>query len=133
MQPIPPLWPAWSTCRDVGQGDVVAKSIAASNGYTSNVNVGEVYQNGVPSAADELQVTITDSDIPTFFAKVFGLDSIKETETSIAEFQQPMPLGSAENSFGTGNLPWLGPRCNLREPGQRLAGHQWVLHGPGER
>ncbi len=82
----------------------VAKSVAASNGYTSNVNVSEVYQNGVLEP-HELQVTITDPDIPTFFAKVFGLDSIKETRTSIAEFQPPVPLGSAENSFGTGNLP----------------------------
>jgi hypothetical protein len=52
----------------------------------------------------QLKVSITDPDVPTFFAKVFGLDSITETRSSTAEYQPPVPLGSAENSFGTGGL-----------------------------
>ncbi|HVC71462.1 MAG TPA: Tad domain-containing protein, partial [Acidimicrobiales bacterium] len=88
----------------------VATSVAASNGFSGS----GVVVSPVPGELHELQVTIKDTNVPAFFAKVFGFDKISETRTSIARYQPPVPLGSAENSFGTGDLSLgVGPPSNI--------------------
>jgi hypothetical protein len=93
---------------DVQKATLVAKATAADNGFSSTsfpvVVTVPTDANGNPEN-DELSVKITDSGVPTFFAKVFGIDSITETRASTAKFDQAIPLGSPENSLGTGNLP----------------------------
>ncbi|HXQ61333.1 MAG TPA: Tad domain-containing protein [Acidimicrobiales bacterium] len=98
---------------DTGQATTVADEVAASNGFTTGVSVITQVQD--PSLnAHQLKVSITDPGVPTFFAKVFGIDSITETRSSTAEYLPPVPLGSAENSFGTGDLPLgLGNPTNI--------------------
>ncbi len=93
---------------DISTATAVANTTAADNGFSPSsypvVVTVPTDSNGNPQN-DELSVKITDPGVPTFFAKVFGLDSITETRSSIAKFDQPIPLGSPENSLGTGDLP----------------------------
>ncbi len=90
------------------KAEAVADKVAGDNGFTANtVAVSVPSLNGQPQD-DELAVQITDSKVPTFFAKVFGLDSITEVRSSTAKYDQPVPLGSPENSLGTGNLSCTG-------------------------
>ncbi len=90
------------------KAEAVADKVAGDNGFTaSTVAVSVPSLNGQPQD-DELAVQITDSKVPTFFAKVFGLDSITEVRSSTAKYDQPVPLGSPEDSLGTGNLSCSG-------------------------
>jgi Flp pilus assembly protein TadG len=89
---------------DPNQATTIADNVATSNGFTSGVSV--ITDQTDPSlTSHQLKVSITDTSVATFFARVFGIDKISETRTSIAQYQPPVPLGSAENSFGTGDLP----------------------------
>ncbi len=88
---------------DFNTAQSVADALASANGFDS-ANPGETVTAAPTSNPDQLKVTITDTNVPTFFAKVFGLDSISETRSSVAQYDPPVPLGSPENSLGTGNL-----------------------------
>ena len=64
-----------------------------------------------PTAVDndnQLRATVTHS-VPTFFMKVFGLDSVAITRTAVAEYVLPIALGSPDPILGadpsTGFLP----------------------------
>ena len=81
-----------------------ATSTADQTAQANGVPQSEVTVECPAAEPHVLIVTITDTGVPTFFAKVFGLDKISETRTSTAEYQPPVPLGSPENSFGTGGL-----------------------------
>jgi hypothetical protein len=86
-----------------GEAATVADELAQVNGFDKSLTV-KVTAEQVPNNPDQLKVSITDLDIPTFFAKIFGLDAISETRSSVAQYDPPVPLGSPENSLGTGNL-----------------------------
>ena len=47
----------------------------------------------------QLAVTITD-EVPTFFMKIFGIDSIDITKRAVAEYVLPLELGSPSSQFG---------------------------------
>ena len=53
----------------------------------------------------ELRATIT-HEVPTFFMKVFGLNSVRIQRTAVARYVLPLALGSPESYFG--NDPSLG-------------------------
>ena len=64
-----------------------------------------------PTAVDndnQLRATVTHS-VPTFFMKVFGLDSVAITRTAVAQYVLPIALGSPDPTLGadpsTGFLP----------------------------
>ena len=83
---------------------------AAENGYSagagSTVIPADIVSDPTSvSNENQLRVTIT-HPVDTFFMKVFGLDSVNITKTSVAEYVQPLPLGSPEPYFG--NDPELG-------------------------
>jgi hypothetical protein len=88
---------------DFNTAQRVAEGLAAANGFTS-ANPGETVTAAPTSNPDQLKVTITDAHIETFFAKVFGLESISETRSSVAQYDPAVPLGSPDNSLGTGDL-----------------------------
>ena len=92
---------------DPGAAMSEAMAVATANGFSSGVDV-ETETQDHSLTSTELKVSITDHSVPAFFAKVFGLDKISETRSSVATYQPPVPLGSTENSFGTGDLA-LGP------------------------
>jgi len=82
----------------------VAQNVAADNGFSSSNPNYTIAVNRVNGQPQELSVSITDKSVPGFFARVFGLKSIIETRSAVAQYNPSIPLGSPENSFGTGNL-----------------------------
>ena len=91
----------------------VALAAAAENGFVDTTLGGSdtvevvdyVDDNGAVQGDNQLRVTITHSS-PTFFLKVFGMDSIDIQRTAVAEYVWPLPMGSPESYFG--NDPALG-------------------------
>jgi len=87
---------------------------AGENSYNSAsgaTTVSPVDFTDDPTAVEnpnQLRVTITHA-VPTFFMRVFGLNTIDITKTAVAEYVLPLPLGSPVNEFGndptTGYLP----------------------------
>ncbi|MEE8477066.1 MAG: pilus assembly protein TadG-related protein, partial [Gemmatimonadales bacterium] len=55
-----------------------------------------------------LRVSITHR-VPTFFMKVFGIDDVNISRTAVAEFVQPLALGSPESYFGDDPARGLSP------------------------
>lgn len=78
--------------------------VAGNNGYSagagSAITALDIFTDPTAVANEsQLRVTIT-HPVPTFFMKVFGLDVVNITKTSVAEYVQPLPLGSPEPYFG---------------------------------
>jgi hypothetical protein len=87
---------------DFGTASTIADNVARDNGFDPAKY--SVAVSPVPNAPHELTVTIKDPDVPTFFARAFGLTKVAETRTATAKYDTAIPLGSPENSFGTGDL-----------------------------
>jgi len=89
------------------------RAAAASNGYVDTTVGGPdtvelIDFSQDPSAVAnvfQLRATIT-HEVPTFFIKVFGIDSLSIARTAVAEYVLPLPMGSPEAYFG--NDPALG-------------------------
>jgi hypothetical protein len=80
---------------------------ATKNGYTSGGGVSvtpiqdsRAVTGGNPS---QLDVTIT-APVPTFFMRVFGINSINATRSSKGEYVMPVPMGSPQNYYGVGQF-----------------------------
>jgi Putative Flp pilus-assembly TadE/G-like len=95
------------------QAKAEATAVAAANGYVDTSLGGSdtvlvLDQVDDPSAVGnpfQLRATITHA-VPTFFMKIFGLDTVDMARTAVAEYVLPLPLGSPEPYFG--NDPELG-------------------------
>jgi Flp pilus assembly protein TadG len=87
------------------QAYVQAVQAASENGYnpadagTAVVPVDFVDDPSAVENSHQLRVTVTDA-VPTFFMKVFGVDTISITKHAIAEYILPLPIGSPESTFG---------------------------------
>jgi hypothetical protein len=80
----------------------VALSAAAKNGWSAGPNVS-ITVSPVPGNARRLTVSITDTNAPQTFSRLFqGNQSL--TRSSTAEYIVPVPLGSPKNTFGSGDL-----------------------------
>lgn len=122
-QPGDPAAPCPSTPHDA---ICAAKKAAAKNGYTSGITVAQDASNN-----RQLDVTIVQADVPSFFLHVIpGFSDPSFTRTAKAEFSRPIPLGSPENFFGTGNRPGFPARhfwaaingyCTAKEQGDQFA------------
>ena len=82
-----------------------ATNEAKKNGYISGGGIAVTpMQNSLAVAGGnprELDVSIT-APVPTFFMRVFGIDSINATRTAKAEYVLPVPMGSPQNYYGVG-------------------------------
>ena len=84
--------------------------------------------NGATGNPYQLDVAVEDNQVPTYFTSFF-MGSLSIRRTAHAEFAQPIPLGSPENVFGTGNIPGIGRGywaaingyCAAKEEGDRYA------------
>ena len=83
-----------------GTAYTTAYAEATKNGYTTGgtTTVTAVQDAGNPRRLD---VTIT-TQVPTYFIKIFGFNSITATRNSSAEFVLPVPMGSPLNYYGVG-------------------------------
>ena len=94
-----------------------AFEVAAQNGYVDAVNstVTPIDFRDDPGFAfvdntHQLYVRV-DRAVPTFFMKVFGINSVTLSRHAVAEYVLPLPLGSPNNRFG--NDPAAGEWPNF--------------------
>ncbi len=86
----------------------------------------------------QLRVDVT-HEVPTFFMKVFGIDTVTITRSATAEYVLPLALGSPDNTFGndpaTGQWPnfwgnihgyYTGRRMGDRYASQCLSGQRQI-------
>lgn len=90
----------------------VALDVADRNGY-SNGATESVTPNEVPGQPTQLNVAVT-REVPTFFMKVFGVNTVTLGRDATAEYVRPLPLGSPANQFGNdpGCAPNIGTETN---------------------
>jgi hypothetical protein len=100
---------------DFATATTTADSAAARNGYTSSsITTIAVTKANNP---DELDVSIT-TQVPTFFSRIFGINSFTVTRSSKAVYILPVPMGSPENYYGTfGSYKVNGSPVALKGPG----------------
>jgi len=86
----------------------VADRAGYPNGGSSTVTPNEVV--GHPT---QLNVAVSKT-VPTFFMKIFGVQSVTLDRDATAEYIKPLPLGSPDNQFGNdpGCAPNLGTETN---------------------
>ena len=84
-----------------------ALATAAKNGFVNGQNNITVSVDTVPNNNRQLRVTIRDAKAKQFFSKLVT-NSQSIGRSSLAEYVLPVPLGSPENVFGTGNLALAG-------------------------
>jgi hypothetical protein len=119
---------------NVSGGTSASQAMAVQNGYTngSNNGTGTVVVNAQQDTIPyQMDVTIS-APIPTFFMRVFGINSLSASRSAHAQYNSPLPMGSPLNVFGyptatdlQGNLLnfWAaiqGP-CTLKENGDPYA------------
>ena len=75
------------------------------NGYR-NDGSGSVTPKEVVGHPTQLNVAISKT-VPTYFMKVFGVNSVTLARDATAEYVRPLPLGSPDNQFG--NDPGCAP------------------------
>lgn len=105
----------------------VAREIAKENGFDHADSDITVYVSRIGD--EQLRVTIEDAEADMFFASIF-LNTVDITRRATAEYVLPIPLGSPESRFGTGDLPMGGTPsylwaavsgyCVAKEDGDRL-------------
>lgn len=90
---------------DQTQAYAQAIASAGENGFNAGAagtSVVPVDYNEDPSAVNninQLRVTVSHA-VPTFFMKVFGIDTISIRKSAVAEYVLPLPLGSPDRRFG---------------------------------
>jgi hypothetical protein len=103
-----------------GQAELDAIDLAHANEYIVD---GDTAVDVTPVAGEPnmIQVDVTDT-VPTFFLKVFGVDTQVISRAARAEFVPPLPLGSPNNSFGNS--------CDPAQPGCSGQPFFWAnIHG----
>jgi Putative Flp pilus-assembly TadE/G-like len=98
---------------DAAKAKVEGRAAAAENGYVDASLGGTdvvliIDSSDDPASvgnASQLRATISHV-VPTFFIKIFGINTMTIVRTAVAEYVLPLPLGSPESYFG--NDPALG-------------------------
>ncbi len=98
---------------DPATAKVEGIAAASENGYLDTSLGGSdsvdivSYQDDASAVANALQLRATVThQVPTFFLKAFGMNSVTIARTAVAEYVKPLPLGSPESYFG--NDPAVG-------------------------
>ncbi|HLU31105.1 MAG TPA: pilus assembly protein TadG-related protein [Acidimicrobiia bacterium] len=92
---------------DFPQAEVDARAAAQTNGYVDGVDDVSIQVAEVPHDPNQLDVTVTDT-VDTFFARIFGMETVTISRTARAEFIPPLKLGSPINQFGNSCDPGTG-------------------------
>lgn len=98
-----------------------ARATAKANGYEHGVDDVEVIVEEVPSDPNQIDVTVTDT-VDTFFARIFGMETVTITRSARAEFIPPLRMGSPTGTFGN--------ECNPKDSGCKRQPNFWAnIHG----
>ena len=82
-----------------GPATTASLALAKQNGYVSGTdNVLISAQRNEPNH-QQMDVTIT-APVPTFFMRIFGINSVTSSRTAHAQYNLPLPMGSPLNVFG---------------------------------
>lgn len=99
----------------------VGRAASRKNGYPNGGNVEVI----VDAAGTRAVVTVTNKNVPTFFAKFF-VSNMKISRTSTADKASSLPMGSPYNVLGTGDLA-----LSLRTGGAFPKTNTWLaINGP---
>lgn len=89
---------------DTTRAYAYAKDEATKNGYPDGsgaVVVTPIQDSVAVNGGDPRQLDVTVSTpVPTFFMRLFGINSIPATRTAKGIYVQPVPMGSPENYYG---------------------------------
>lgn len=83
---------------DIYQATIVAKEVAAANGFTDGVDGVKVDVININNT--RLTVQITDDDVQRFVTQLVDTSSVKIVRRSTAEYVKPIPLGSPSAIYG---------------------------------
>jgi hypothetical protein len=90
---------------------------AVKNGYTGGVNGIAITPAQNPANPRRLDVTV-EGPVPTYFMRVFGIESIPARRQGNAEYVLPVPMGSPEAYYGVfGTLRSPGGGTTTITPG----------------
>ncbi len=84
---------------DLATATSVAQTTASKNGFTNGTNGITVAVAPVTGNSHQLQVTITDSNVPRYFSQMF-ISNQTISKSATAEYLLPIPLGSPDNKLG---------------------------------
>src|SRR4051812_35298065 len=95
-----------------GSAYTVARAEATKNGYTGSAGttVTPVQDGANPR---RLQVTIS-TQVPSFFARIIGINTFAVTKVSQAEYTLPVPMGSPQDYLGVYQLVGTNPDGSQR-------------------
>ena len=97
----------------VSSAQTTAYAEATKNGYASG---GTTSVSASQDAGDARRLNVTISaSVPTYFMRIFGINSIPVARTASARFVLPVPMGSPLNYYGVGCMDTNGsePVCTL--------------------
>jgi hypothetical protein len=113
------------------RAQAIALDVAKRNGLdpATDANI-TVSVTSDPASNRRLVVTVRDTAVRPIFTQLF-ISPLRETRTATAEYLLPIPMGSPENSFGTGDLDlgggvrshlWgsVNGFCTAQEDGDKL-------------
>ena len=104
---------------NLATGQNKAYKVATENGYTAGGGT-TVVADKYATDDRKMQVTITAS-VPTFFVRLFGINSWTVTKVSLAAYVMPVPMGSPLSYMGVGCFvlsTGTAPTCNSTGTGQ---------------
>lgn len=114
---------ALAAAASLPSSNAASKGIEAArkNGYAPGGNISV----NVDAAGSRAVVTVSNNDVPTFFAK-FVIPHLKIGRTSTAEKNSSLPMGSPYNVLGTGDLA-----LNMKSGGAFPKSNTWLaINGP---
>ena len=86
---------------NAGQATTVATQVAKENNYpVGGINNVAVTATPVAGRPTQLKVSVTET-VKSWFAQVIGIRSETLTRSAVAEYEQPVDMGSPANVFGT--------------------------------
>jgi len=88
---------------DENAARTAALAAVARNGFTTGGSI-TVDAGASANAQRRMRVSITDSQVGSFFYENLGGRKVPITRTSFAEYTLPVPMGSPMNYFGTGRI-----------------------------
>jgi Flp pilus assembly protein TadG len=93
---------------DVTSAATDALAIASANGFSNGTN-GVTVTAEQQTQPTQLKVTVK-QDVPTWFAKAIGFDFMHVSRSAVADYDQPVAMGSPSNTFG--NQPDCAGTCS---------------------
>jgi len=101
---------------DFAKATQAADDAAKLNGFVDGVNGITVDVERVTDSPRQLEVTIRDAAVPTFFGRVVR-ESIDMSRQAKGEYVGSIPMGSAFNALGTGTLNDVDYTPDPNDPG----------------